>query len=537
VLSAISWVILAGCVPVGPGGEEPTPAPTPAPVDDDDAAGPLDLSLGPFTDGPELDFGFAGWASEDLPTATEDRTNGGGGALVDLDADGDLDLVLTSPIGENAVFLNDGDAGFTELIDSGFVQAPWSSSVTVLDLDADGLPEVLLGADRQLLLHPNTGGRFGPVDVILEVAEGERVEGAAAADFDGDGFVDLYVSVQGRHENEQPFPVPFEPHDRLLRGQAGGGFVDRSDLLDAGARAGQSYVAGLMDVDADGRLDVFSIKDRGERLEPNRLFLNPGGFDDPWTEASEPLALDLAIDGMGVASGDIGNDGTVEVILTDNGFRLHVLTLSGGGSIRHADGMGLVAYAPEVQESSWGPALSDLDHDGDLDAIVSFGPVVAGLDVRDHQNGLWEWTDEGFVGREELLGAEITPPSVANRCPLVGDLNGDGCPDIVFVRQLGPPRIRLGTPNDARFLRVRLRGPAGNGDGLGARVVVESARLGTQERVVASGHQGVHSSGPLHVEFGLADEEAERIVVHWPDGTVTEAGGGAGLIEVVHPDR
>lgn len=534
------WLILVlvGCGPPGADDDDSQPADDDdsaaddddsGAVDDDDSA-PADLALRPFLDGPTLAFGFGGWPAGEHPIHTEDRTNGGGGALVDLDGDGDLDLALTSPLGDNRVFLNDGGAAFVDAGPSGLTQALWSSSLTAADLDGDGLPELLLGAGHQLLLHRNLGGSFELLGPAVELPEDERVEGAVAADLDGDGDVDLYVSVHGRHLNEQPFPQPFTPADRLLEGTGSFTFEDRSDLLPVQPRRGQSYVAALIDVDEDGDLDILSVKDRGERLEPNALFLNPGDFGSAWPEAAEAWALDLAVDGMGVAAGDLGNDGSTQITVTDNQGLLHTLTLTEGSAVRNADGLGLVAYEPEHQESSWGPAYADLDGDGDLDAVVAFGPVVAGMDVRDHRNGLWEWVDGRFVGRPDLLDAELLPPSTASRCPLVGDLNGDGAPDLVWLRQLGAPRVQLGQPNDARWLRVHLEGPPGNRGGLGARVEVDAGGV-TQWRTVASGHRGVHSSGPLGPVFGLGTAEAQRIEVFWPDGTTT-VGQGAGDVSL-----
>ncbi len=524
------WLLLTACSPAAPGGPPPDD-----PRDDDDSAG--SLALGPFSAGPSLDFGFAGWAPEDLPESAEDRTNGGGGALVDLDGDGDLDLVLTSPPGDNAVFWNAGDATFERDPDPGLLQRPWTSSVTAADVDGDGRPDLLLGADGALLLQRNLGDRLGDPEVLVQLDGDERVEGAAVADLDGDGFVDVYVSVQGRHPNEAKFPPPFRPADRLLRGGPGGAFEDRSALLPEDARIGQSYVATFFDADDDGDLDVFSVKDHGERLVPDRLFLNPGSLDEAWSEGSAAAGLDLRHDGMGVAVGDVDGDGVLEIVLTDNGARLHVFGLDAGLAVAHADGLGLTPYAGEAQESSWGPALADLDGDGDLDAVIAFGAVVAGMDVRSQQSGLWVWEDGRFVGRPDLFGVEPAPPDRATRCPLVGDLNGDGAPDVVLVRQLGPPEIRLGEPNDARWLRVRLRGGIGNRDGLGARVRVEAAGLAPQERLSAAGAAGVHSSGPRELVFGLGRAEEATATVFWPDGATTVVDGASGALWIDHPAR
>ncbi len=471
-----------------------------------------------------LDFSSPGWDEGELPAMVEDRANGGGGTLTDLDADGDLDLVLTAPRGGNAIFLNSGGS-FERVAGAGIEELPGTSCVTALDLNGDRRPELLLGVRRELLLFGNLGsGRFELLGVLHTLPEGPSIEGVTAADVDGDGQVDLYVSAQGRHEPGELPGASWGAEDVLLRGLGEGAFEDVSMLAPAGTLGGQSFSATWLDVDQDGDLDLYSVKDRGTLLVPARLLVNPGSLDQPWTEESLAWGMALGGDGMGVSAGDIDGDGRIEVLQSDNWGRLPLLSVDAemGSAIRVDQSWGLLPYDAEQQSTSWGQALEDFDNDGDLDALVVFGRIAHGGDARQQQTGLWLWDDDGFVGRPDLLDFAHPAPPDALRNPLVGDLNGDGALDVVLTAQTGEPVLLEGRPSGWHWLSVRLDGGPGNRDGLGAVVEVEAGGR-TLRRLIQAGGQGVHGSGPALAWFGLGPaDRVDRLSVRWPDGSLGE---------------
>ena len=535
-------ILLAGCAAtdepalrlVTPSAEVDSPAERATAVgDDDDAASPPDVvdaipasarALVDVTVERGLDFESPGWAPDELPLAVEDQANGGGGALADLDGDGDLDLVLTAPRGGNAVYLR-GESGFERVPESGIEGIEGSSCVVAVDLDGDRLPELLLGARHRVLVFAGEGGgRFAARGVAAELTPGAGVEGIAAADVDGDGHVDLYVSAQGRHVSGELPGELWGADDQLLRGLGGGAFEDVSALAPPEALGGQSFAATWLDADADGDLDLYSVKDRGAMLVPARLLINPGDLDSPWTEQAEAWGMALGGDGMGIAAGDVDGDGRLEVLQSDNWGRLPLLSLDAEqrSAVRVDAAWGLAPYADDEQVTSWGPLLEDLDNDGDLDALVVFGRIGFGSDARAQSTGLWLWEGDGFAGRPDLLQLDHPTAPDGLRSPLAGDVDGDGALDVVLTAHTGSPILLEGEPSGWHWLSVRLDGVPGNRDGLGAEVLVEAGGRTLRRRVQAGG-QGVHSSGPPIAWFGLgAAEEVDRLTVRWPDGALSE---------------
>jgi hypothetical protein len=131
--------------------------------DDDDDATPGALGFEDVTLAWGVDF--VAPISPDQPTAPVengigDWIAGGGALLIDLTGDETLDLFLTAPHGPNALYLNDGD-GFVLRPDSGLEEGPWVFGATAIDLDDDGLRDVLLLADRSVrYMHNEGGGAF-----------------------------------------------------------------------------------------------------------------------------------------------------------------------------------------------------------------------------------------------------------------------------------------------------------------------------------------------------------------------------------------
>jgi enediyne biosynthesis protein E4 len=482
-----------------------------APDDDDDDATPqeeiepLPVLYEDVTEAWGVDYLVE--PPDEAPTLLPAIKMGGGSALADLDGDGLLDLLLTSPFRPAALHRNAGDT--FERIGSPALEAVEEAyGVTVADLDDDGLLDLLITAGRQVRVFANRGGmEFEEQPPLLETADGIRPITTAVADADGDGALDVFVATWG--VSPDMIFQPAHGDDRLFEASGPFTFEERVDCLPD--VDGLSDVASWIDIDDDGDLDLYVAKDFGHELRPNALFVQ--GEDGVFEERAADFGMDLRFNSMGLDFGDVDGDGETEFVVGDTGSRLQLWSLLDGFALDVSQSWHAWPADSIAHQDSWGGLFEDVDNDGDLDLVVPWGHKEYVVPLDGQYCSLWLWGDDGDY---HDVTAETLPaiPSPAWRTVLTGDIDGDGSLDLVWTSQVGPVSVQLGRPTGYRWLAVELE----TGAGLGARVEVDGV-----ERLIQGGGRGLLSSmGPI-AWFGLGSRSrAEQVRVRWPDGSVTE---------------
>ena len=250
-------------------------------------------------------------------TAPNDTVVAHGVAVADVDGDGLLDVVTTG-VESNKLYLNDGAGGFRDVSAESYVElAPPGTGPLFVDFDNDSDQDLFMAAvGAQILLEnrlvPDGELRF--VDRSLEALVAIDAVGfsAAAADVNGDGFQDIYVSSYNRYGLVMP-----NSWNAATNGTPNLLFVNQRDgtFREEGAARGVrderwSYAASFADVDGDGDQDLYVSNDFGE----NGFYLNEGGrFREV---AAERGVIDPG-NGMGVAFGDYDNDGDLDLHVTN----------------------------------------------------------------------------------------------------------------------------------------------------------------------------------------------------------------------------
>jgi hypothetical protein len=269
------------------------------------------------------------------------RSYGMGVAAGDVDNDGWVDLYRTA-LGPNQLFRNNGDGTFADVSQrTGASNSQWSVSASFVDIDRDGWLDLYVGnyldhrvGDRTRC-YTRTGKRdyCGPrsyrpvpdrlyrnrrdgtfVDITAE-AQIARDDGSAlgvvAADFNGDGWPDIYVANDG------------EPNILWLNQQ--NGRFRNTALLAGAALDGLGNAEGSMGVDAgdfdnDGDEDLFVTNLPGES---NALYVNDGTarFEDRTARAGLALAS-LPHTGFGTAWFDFDNDGSLDLLVANGAVRI-----------------------------------------------------------------------------------------------------------------------------------------------------------------------------------------------------------------------
>ena len=240
-----------------------------------------------------------------------------GAAAADFDRDGWLDLFVTSK-DQNVLYLNDRSGRFRDASrETGASSVATGTAPLVLDYDNDGDSDVFVSAVGQQILLENRlvpDGKLAFVDSSLEAGVAVPAVGfsAVAGDVNADGLQDIYVTSYNRYGEVTPdswFRATNGTPNLLFVNQGDGRFKEEAGKWGVDDRR-WSYAAEFVDIDEDGRVDLYVANDFGEKA----MYINRGDrFVD---EARERGTLDPG-NGMGVSFGDYNNDGRLDLHATN----------------------------------------------------------------------------------------------------------------------------------------------------------------------------------------------------------------------------
>jgi enediyne biosynthesis protein E4 len=419
----------------------------------------------------------------------------------DYDNDGFDDLFITY-YGHNVLYRNNGNGTFTDVTEkAGLRQAAvrYGAGCTWVDYDRDGhldlfvanylnttleaLPKPGENADcrwkgvpvncgpRGLpagfvqLFHNNGDGTFTDVSKQAGVAaaSGSYPMTAVAADYDNDGWPDIYVACDST-------PSWF------FRNQQDGTF--REEALERGVALSEDGLEqagmgiGIGDYDLDGNLDIFKTHFSDDT---NVLYRNDGKgfFDDVTIRAG--IGVETRYVGWGAGMVDLDNDGFPDLFLVT-------------GSVY-----------PEVERT--------------LPAYPFRTPRLVFRNLGD--------------GRfEELLddaGADVAAAHASRGCAF-GDFDNDGDVDVLVMNMNEPPSLlRNDVSGNGHWLKVLLVGVKSNASAIGARVIARyGGRMQAQEVTAQS---SFYSANDRRLHFGLGTATSAELTVRWPNGATEKIPG------------
>ncbi len=588
-LSVIALLgILGGGAAWGAGRKPPPPPPREATLElpKGRAKAAVEMPPVPFTDvtaAAGIDFVHENGAAGEklLP-----ETMGGGCAFLDADGDGDQDLFLVQgarwPWGErpapvpaptSKLYENDGTGRFRDVTAGSGLDIPfYGTGVAAGDHDGDGRVDLFVAAVGPDRLFRNAGGMtFTEVTADAGVAGDDADWGTSCGWFDADrdGDLDLFVCnyvVWSRDvDRNQDFrlvgggraygrPQNFGgTFPRLFRND-GGRFTDVSEAAgirvtnaNTGVPVGKSLGLAFDDLDADGMLDVVVANDTVQ----NFLFRATG----PCTFEEVGNLAGIAYDVEGRARGAMGidiarfrNDDEIGIVIGNFANEMNALYVSQGSQMQFKDDAVSNGLGPETrQELTFGVLFEDVDLDGRLDIVAANGHLEEDIN-KVQKTQFYEQPPELFwnCGPSEATEFRPMPAALVGsdfHAPLVGrsvggaDVDGDGDVDLLLTASGSRPRLlRNDQASGHHWLRVRLAGPAGNRDGIGALVTVKT-RSGVSARRV-SPTRGYQSQSESPVTFGLGGSaDPVAVTVLWPDGTTTEHAdvGVDAVVRLAHP--
>ena len=472
------------------------------------------------------------------------ESNGSGTGLGDLDSDGDLDIVLANLTLEATLLWNDGPLRFTsQRLNIG---AP-TRTVSIVDVDGDGSLDIVfttqLGAPLYLRSTGTAVAGKRP-EFLREPLMGVSRPAYSMdwADVDADGDLDFAAASYDAE-------LELELKDTFMFGDRAGVFyyqqVEGTFLPVRLANASQGLVTYFFDADSDGRLDLligndFAVPDYAWR------------WQGQWVETN-PVAV-MTHSTMSFDSADLDNDGALELLAVDMmPYAEDAVTLAAWQPLMEMMmAHPMVEGDPQVMENvlldaptadaeniaaslgvsatgwSWSAKFADFDADGMVDLYVVNGMIAE--DLFGHLPG-GELVEENQAFRNQSGLRFVAAPewrlnaTESGRGMSIGDLDGDGDPDIVVNNLLSASVLFENQLCGGNDLLIDLRWPTSrNPFAIGATVELDTT-IGTLTRRVRVG-SGYASSDPATLHFGFpVDATVRSIRILWPDGTeyVTDA--------------
>lgn len=427
----------------------------------------------------------------------------------DFDNDGDEDMFLAA-YGQPMLFRNEGDLTFSDVTAQAGLER-WGNvnGACWVDYDRDGFVDLYVGGyfregidlwnlddtrimqssfefakngGRNVLWRNRGDGTFEDVTERTGADSDRWTMAIASADFDGDGWPDLYLAND------------YGPEELLLN--RGGERFEA--LLGAGleqdSKSGMSVALG--DVRNEGRLAVYvtNISQRGYLFQGNNLRLNRlredgrGLFD----EVARGALADCGW-AWGAQFGDLDSDGWQDLFVA-NGF-----------------------ISNDPDQDYWFDMSKIAVGAGNIFEDATLWPPIGEKSLSGYQRSRLLLSREGRAFEEVGKAAGITDTH-DGRAVAMADLANRGALDVLVANQRAPLVVYRSEPDtDRHWIQFRLEGTQSNRSAIGAQLTLECADL-SQVQVV-QGASGFSAQNQRRLHFGLGARDAvERAVIRWPSG-------------------
>ena len=357
---------------------------------------PSDISFRDVTEHSQIAFQYENGGTDQYYLV---EIVGAGLCLFDADCDGLIDVYLVNGAAlpgktfdvppSDQFFLNRGGLKFMEHTDpSGLKEQNYGLGATAADFDNDGFVDLYISNfGPKVLMHNNGDGTFSDITDSAGVADGNKFgAGVTFLDIDNNGNLDLFVGNYvdfdfKRHHELAPKSIPYPPGprdfrptpDSLFYNNGDGTFCDISESSGIRKSACPSMGVVAADFDRDGDVDIFVGCDG----EPNLFYQNDG--TGKFTE--EALLVGVATDlrgrakgSMGVDAADLNGDGLLDIAVTNYMDQLiEVFRNSSPGGF-FDDVSSIMKLGTDVKPHvKWGIGLVDFDLDSDIDAFICNG--------------------------------------------------------------------------------------------------------------------------------------------------------------------
>ena len=481
------------------------------------------------------------------------ETMGSGGAFLDADGDGWLDILLINSKtwpgrpasrARHALYRNNKDGSFSDVTAaSGLGVEMYGMGATAADYDNDGHVDVYItGLDGNRLFRGAGGGKF--VDVTARAGVGASGFSTTAVwfDYDRDSRLDLFVAryvdwsiakdlfctLDGKTKSYCT-PESYKGQSPILyRNRGDGTFEDVTQRAGLHDPASKALGVALIDYDTDGHVDLFVAND----TQPNRLYRNRGDgtFVDVGTTAGVAFnEAGVARAGMGVDAADVDGSGRPSLVIGNFSNEMISLYRNEGNGLFIDDAPTSTVGRGSLLTLAFGCFFFDYDLDGRLDIFAANGHVAD--DISRVQPRVTYAQPPHLFRQTGSMRFDDVAASVGLSKPMVargaayGDYDGDGDLDVLVTTNNGPARLLRNDGAESRSVRLVLRGTASNRDAIGTRVTAQVTPTTRQVQMVKTGSSYL-SQNELTLTFGLGTAPSTmKIEVAWPSGRVERLPG------------
>jgi len=505
---------------------------------------------------------------------------GSGVGIGDINNDGLPDIFFGGNQVNDKLYLNKGGFKFEDITENSKIalDSGWTWGVTMADVNSDGYLDIYVSRNGNSLKLEDRKNKLFINNQDLTFTESAAAYGLADAgfstqavffDMDNDGDLDMYQVNQlpdkklllvNKIPREQ-FPLF---RDKLYKND-NGIFKDVSSQVGISSDVSYGLSVNASDFNNDGWTDLYVANDYAE---PDFMYYNNG--DGTFTNVINEKLKHITQLSMGSDTGDVNNDGLVDLMTTDMTPEDHYRAKTNMGSmstdtfnamvnagahyqylsntLQVNTGLGTfsdVASMAGVSSTdwSWASLLVDLDNDGWKDIIVSngikkdidnndFRIALNSLDQKTTVDQLFEFTKEApsqpisnyayrnmgnleFEKVSEKWGFDT--PSFSNGMAYA-DLDNDGDLDVV-INNIDGAAFMYENKATGNFLKIAFKGSVNNQFGIGAKAkIYQKDKIQIAENFVTRGYLSSVETGLF---FGLGkDTEIEKVEVTWPNGKV-----------------
>jgi hypothetical protein len=534
--------------------QTPSPSPSPTPPR---PSGPIEFTDVSAQAGIHFKHNSGAFGKKYLP-----ETLGTGCAFLDFDNDGWQDILIVNstawperktPRTFPALYHNNQDGTFTDVTrQAGLAVEMYGIGVAAADYDNDGNEDIYITCLGPNHLFRNLGnGKFADVTSRTGVGDPSFSTSAVWFDYDNDGRLDLFVanyvdwsvetdqlcSLDGKNKSYCT-PQTYKGQSPTLYHNRGNGTFEnvtqRAGLSDPTCK---SLGVALLDYNGDGWLDLFVAND----TEPNKLYKNNGNgtFTDEAVTAGVAFSeAGTARAGMGVDAGDYDGSGRQGIVVGNFTNESMALYRNEGGGLFTDEAPNSGIGKMSAQSLTFAVFFFDYDLDGLLDVFAANGHVSDDISVVQpnvkYAQAPHLFRNKGKKKFEEKTGqlGRALQRAIVGRGAAYGDFDNDGDLDLLITSNNGPARLlRNENANQNDLLRIKTIGTRSNRDGIGAKLMLKTAKEKLFNMVKTG--SSYCSQSELPIVFGLGAPEEGRTLsleITWP-------GGGKDTISDLKPNQ